>query len=61
MFDANPGTHILGPDPFSACFCVYLNFNLVQSSNDLMLIDLKFIEDFIFFLVKKFFLTKSQS
>ncbi len=31
MFDANPGTHILGPDPFSACFCVYLNFNLVQS------------------------------
>ena len=53
----NPGTHILGPDPVSAYFGLYLCFNDVQSSWDHMFMGLTFIEDYIF-LVKKSFLTK---
>ena len=44
----NPGTHILGPDPVSAYFGLYLYFNAVQSSRDLVFMGLKFVEDLIF-------------
>jgi len=57
--DFNPGTHILGPDPVSAYFGLYLYFNAIQSSRDLVFMGVKFIEDFIF-LVQKNFLTKFQ-
>jgi len=53
--DFNPGTHILGPDPVSAYFCLYLYFNALQSSRDLVFMGLKFIEDFIFLVKKNFF------
>ena len=55
----NPGTHILGPDPVSAYFGLYLYFNAVQSLRDPVFMGLKFIEDLIF-LVKKSFLTNFQ-
>ena len=51
----NPGTHILGPDPVSAYFGLYLYFNAVQSSRDLVFMGLKFIEDYIFLSKKIFF------
>ena len=51
----NPGTHILGPDPGSAYFGLYLYFNAVHSLRDPVFMKLKFIEDFIFFGQKNFF------
>ena len=50
---------MLDLDPFSAFFGLYLYEEVVQSYNDLIVMGLEFIEDFIF-LVKKIFLTKSQ-
>jgi len=57
MLSFNPGTHMLGPVPFSAFYSLYPYINVVQSSRNHMFTELEFIVDFIF-LVKKIFLTQ---
>ncbi len=37
--------HMLGPDPFSACFCLYIYLKVIQSARDHMLMELKYIEE----------------